>query len=103
MVFVTVLEIRWVAETTNQMALLGLAEQRRSALVVGVVNPTNYVSSTVNAGDPDTEVDDNDDNGSLHSVESLIVQRLRWPLAENLRPKRHPIIRPMRLLTTVVI
>jgi protocatechuate 3,4-dioxygenase beta subunit len=31
--------------------------------MVGVVTPTGYVSSGVNAGDPDTDTDDNDDNG----------------------------------------
>lgn len=33
--------------------------------IVGVVTPTGFVSSTVNAGDPDSDTDDNDDNGVL--------------------------------------
>ncbi len=33
--------------------------------IVGVVTPTNFVSSSVNGGDPDTNAADNDDNGVL--------------------------------------
>jgi len=35
--------------------------------IVGVVTPTGFVSSSVNAGDPDTDTDDNDDNGVITS------------------------------------
>ena len=31
--------------------------------IVAVVTPTNFTSSSVNAGDPNTDADDNDDNG----------------------------------------
>ena len=35
--------------------------------IVGVVTPTGFVSSSVDAGDPDTDTDDNDDNGVVAS------------------------------------
>jgi LPXTG-site transpeptidase (sortase) family protein len=39
--------------------------------IVEVVTPAGYLSSTVNAGDPDTDVDDNDDNGVFLSGSNI--------------------------------
>jgi hypothetical protein len=39
--------------------------------IVEVVTPGGYVSSTANAGDPDTDVDDRDDNGVVVAVTTV--------------------------------